>query len=48
MVETTFHPVDVARFEEVVIDIGGLGSFWDFHADAAADARSQAEGRFMA
>ena len=49
-VEPTFHPVDAARFDEVLIDIGevtDLGSLTDHLADAAAEARSQAEGRFM-
>jgi DNA repair exonuclease SbcCD nuclease subunit len=47
---TTFHAVDVARFDEVLIDIGDLtdlGSLRDRLADMVAELRSQAEGRFM-
>ena len=49
-VKTTFHPVDVARFDEIGIDIGDvtdLGSLGKRLDGAATEARSQAEGRFM-
>ena len=49
-VETAFHALDVARFDEVLIDIRDvtdLGSLRNRFDDVAAVARSEAEGRFM-